>query len=645
MPPLVFASATRTIRSQPRKTISPAPSSPIISRTFGNDVLHSDFDRDWGDQLSTSFAQTWSSINIHLCPRFSWWIADRALGLLLSFPARVPFLWEMQICAYKRLARCLIILDPDVIQHEIEKRHNALISLVLSNPKLLRDHINDLSEFMRWLSEHYNWRTPVSRIPDEVLVYIFQLVVDDGYGDTLKSCSHVCRRWSTICRSSPLLWNHALNILGDSEAWVLEVLRRSMLTPLKIHTDIGSLPDSLALQALPKVGFALDHISHIDQLYVCASSEVMRHLVQWPSLRCTSAEILESLTLVQLCDDGDDMDLPDYLLNLSAPRLRTLHLEGFIFRWRQFRYRSLTRLIIRDVPESAKSPPSDILYVLAGLSLLKELHLDHVLFDSPAHLSAHENQVQLLDLRRLTITHCPVTAFTCFLQSIQAPLIKHFVYESETLTTSVFEVDLDAFLFAIALTCQNIYPEVMDLQFDHKTLSGLARSADEGHCLNGGPDSIATEPDYFRITINWLWDGANVPRIVHLFNSICCLEMSLHIRNLTMWLHPDFHPHLAKTWIRGLSQFKSVEKLLFFSVPPRALLNALLINAQNAGTDGSDGAFGGDIILPTLRALQFSTVHNDSCTLAQQIADARQKIHRPLVRWPTLETSSDDDDD
>lgn len=92
----------------------------------------------------------------------------------------------------------------------------------------------------------FNDSLPVSRLPTEILIKIFVIIVSEpGWNDTpLFALSRVCQRWRTVSIGYPLLWNtiqfyaapdHILCMLERSRQTALTIRIGRTLTGKKLH--------------------------------------------------------------------------------------------------------------------------------------------------------------------------------------------------------------------------------------------------------------------------------------------------------------------------------------------------------------------------------------------------------------------------
>ncbi|KAI0262707.1 hypothetical protein BC834DRAFT_788632, partial [Gloeopeniophorella convolvens] len=108
--------------------------------------------------------------------------------------------------------------------------------------QLLEDEIESVATRLAGLKARRNATLPVSRLPFDALILIFESYKDafNEAGAPSSSsistaklgwivCSHVCRRWRQIILGTPSLWQDLIVDLGP--AWLEESIHRSKPFP------------------------------------------------------------------------------------------------------------------------------------------------------------------------------------------------------------------------------------------------------------------------------------------------------------------------------------------------------------------------------------------------------------------------------
>ncbi|KAG9014645.1 hypothetical protein FRB94_011823 [Tulasnella sp. JGI-2019a] len=200
-------------------------------------------------------------------------------------------------------------------------------------------------------ARNHNAALPISQLPDELLIKIFQQILKDreGYYEKLSRLSLVCLHWADLVRCTPSLWffictSYPLNI-GSM------ILKNSSKHPLEVwhNEDRGSIYGA----AISPV----DAKTRIDRIGV--------HVSRWQRVKLT------------IRNGSSDKYLPAYLEKLSAPILETLEIDGGanwgdgdaheLFEGGAQRLRHLSLSRIATTWESK---------LLSGLSNLRTLKLD-----------------------------------------------------------------------------------------------------------------------------------------------------------------------------------------------------------------------------------------------------------------------------
>jgi hypothetical protein len=211
---------------------------------------------------------------------------------------------------------------------------------------------------------------PIVRLPNELLSYIFLLIVNDPAEDHLcaLTISHVCLRWRQVSLSNGALWARiVLNFpisdrkLSCANTW----LSRSSTSPLDILLDIRD----------PEWGWKEDNhrfrLEHMQSIMQLLSSHVERwQIVEmradtwapictflWHSRKAKAAPVLEKLSLSRCNAYFTSRDQPFQPTSLRRPiklfgdiplgRLREVSLVGVHIDWSDPPFKNLTHLVFQ----------------------------------------------------------------------------------------------------------------------------------------------------------------------------------------------------------------------------------------------------------------------------------------------------------
>ncbi|KAK7048920.1 hypothetical protein R3P38DRAFT_2872054 [Favolaschia claudopus] len=237
-------------------------------------------------------------------------------------------------------------------------------SVIEREQKVLKNLFHSLREAQR----HFEAFSPVARLPDEILSFIFQLCDGPGYASAAPSCApllllRVCYKWREIVLSCPFLWTsvsfHA-HTSGKKYAKLVSAwLGRSQALPLEIRLS-GFVSDGTK-KALEQ------HASRVRTLEirgVFPQGTFLEHM--------TSFSSLQTLKLF----GAVNVTISDYLHSLeSAPLLTELGIASIDVETSEGMIAVIhTSLKILNLEEDEYSCPSFILRYLT-LPMLETLTL------------------------------------------------------------------------------------------------------------------------------------------------------------------------------------------------------------------------------------------------------------------------------
>jgi hypothetical protein len=278
-----------------------------------------------------------------------------------------------------------------------------------------------------------NALSPISRLPDELLVDVFIHNAQEYYGSSKRlawappsvppwvNVSYVCHHWRTIALNCPILWTY---LFFASRTWLAELLARSKMAPLRVQLDL-SFPNT----SLQKWEMIFPHLPRVKELHVRSLSFATAS--QLISRLTAPTPLLQSLHLSRRhgpCStavlDGTPSVLP-VILSGMTPRLRSLELSKLDIAWHALALSGVTNLKLRDMP----SPPTmeSLSSILAQMPELRELELEHTLrWDSSesslssGSLDLVSDKVTLPCLSRLVIV-APTSVAVRFLSHVHIP--------------------------------------------------------------------------------------------------------------------------------------------------------------------------------------------------------------------------------
>lgn len=174
--------------------------------------------------------------------------------------------------------------------------------------------------------------SPISKLPPEILIQIFVVVVvgrGQKSSDRFRSgqrglppsflLTHVCQHWKEVVLNCPMLWTR---IEFPSSRCSAEMLARSRGAPLKFAAAMDGLwPQRYRATSSKDVQVALQHVSHIQELDLTHKSQDLTNLLRTMT---SPAPVLESLSL-RVSKPGPALEgLTESTFAGVAPKLRSL---------------------------------------------------------------------------------------------------------------------------------------------------------------------------------------------------------------------------------------------------------------------------------------------------------------------------------
>lgn len=186
------------------------------------------------------------------------------------------------------------------------------------------------------LQAQHNSLPPIFRIPNEMLISIFMIIVDHtADSKDMIPLTHVCQHWRQVSLEASVLWSF-INI--TSSRFLPEICTRSQQAPITVYIILNDETPSSAVK------FLLENALHLRVLDVAYSEEELAIVKILLRKRCPLLQIL------RLIDEGSRPSrLPD-LLGRHASTLRQLSLSG-VFIETLSSLTQLTHLEVWDDPE------------------------------------------------------------------------------------------------------------------------------------------------------------------------------------------------------------------------------------------------------------------------------------------------------
>lgn len=220
-----------------------------------------------------------------------------------------------------------------------------------------------------------NSYTSISRLPNEVLAYIFELIVESCQGgsqpavSSLKSVNYVSSHFHNIALRSPRLWGYIESTHGKVINGTL--LQRSGRAPLHITTCVprwnpfGSTNDFIEHLS--------PHIHRFKTFRYYGYAGILRD----SNLLAAPAPELETLVLNPSTElSSESVILPAQLFSGETPKLQILHLKKLCYPWDSpFNCPSLSSLRISELSYSTSPSIENLINILSRCFNLEELVL------------------------------------------------------------------------------------------------------------------------------------------------------------------------------------------------------------------------------------------------------------------------------
>ena len=318
-------------------------------------------------------------------------------------------------------------------------------------------------------------RVTIDVLPDDVLLEAFEFYLGRDDGDKIdglynydewQTLVHVCRRWRCIVFASPRRLDLKLYCTRQ---------RSVNSETLDIWPALPTVVDVQGLQSLHDVNNIIAALRQHDR--VC---KIYFHdwKFQDSLLKEFAAmdEPFPALTSLELYSIGQNVPvLPDSFLGGSAPRLRSLDLDGIPYPSMGRLLLSTTNLVrisLRRIPRSGYISPEAIVTCLSTLATLKSLDLEFQYPRSRAHReSRHPPPLTRVIFPNLTFLHfsgdmeyledvlsrieTPMLnqSYFCFFNQLvfDTPLLGHFIRRTETFMT-IHRARVQFFSWAVVVT-------------------------------------------------------------------------------------------------------------------------------------------------------------------------------------------------
>jgi len=286
--------------------------------------------------------------------------------------------------------------------------------------RVIDNEIEDLYARIRARKLDRNNLAPISKIPVELLSYIFSLVQRKCRRESRGNLdwvvvTHICQRWRNIALDNPTLWVY---VPSHRPNWIPEMTRRSKSAMLKIKLNAQSFSPSRfsALQT-----FLAAHLPRVRSISVYPPFPpeiLLQRLFQ--DLPARSTRCLEHLNLqypLGYPHTSNPTLFVDKVL-MDSPCLKKLKTFGALD-WSLKILTNLTHLILyHDGRTVVGGPPtqSEFLNALARMPALRILHLHNVPLPAPTEEfpSKPSNIVHMSQLQSILLSASAPTVCNIF---------------------------------------------------------------------------------------------------------------------------------------------------------------------------------------------------------------------------------------
>jgi hypothetical protein len=279
--------------------------------------------------------------------------------------------------------------------------------------------VSDFLEHARSaLRTRWNDQQPINRLPQELMVYIFEhccptayyleqehggSASDIAYPRTVFAFSQICKGWRDLAFSAPVLWTTPIFNWSSSRSVVKMMTERAGTRPLYISSTLADITSTVTvIMAVRDSALFMAHIA------LAGTSEYMLDVVltlrdeqRLPLLKKMSLDV----DFLDIEDDGAMLFLSNNMLPKDAPHLRQLDLRGCVLSAQSPLYSHITDLYMSSSNMSSGQRFQDLIQILEHTPLLVNLHLTE-LYDpdmNPLPIEPVESSLHLPCLESLTL--------------------------------------------------------------------------------------------------------------------------------------------------------------------------------------------------------------------------------------------------
>lgn len=255
---------------------------------------------------------------------------------------------------------------------------------------------------------------PVSRLPAELLLEVFDLVIEDCdlIMEWYQEITHVCRYWRQLAISTARLWtNLPLDSDCDNPYWTHTALERSKPAPLNISLYDTRWETNVAV------------FKHVARINILTIKNNLEELNKISFILTVVGDEPKELTALEICNnserEGGPYKLPDSLS--AATKLEHLDLRYTHIDWKSplLLAQNLTWLTLHNAPSESGPSWEDLLAALARMPRLSMLDLKETFPLTPPE--SNTPSVHLSQLKNLIIACNEPSKVRSFLSRVTFP--------------------------------------------------------------------------------------------------------------------------------------------------------------------------------------------------------------------------------
>jgi hypothetical protein len=194
------------------------------------------------------------------------------------------------------------------------------------------------------LKLHRNTLVPISRLPTEILSYIFSILPSSPTAPS--PISHVCHRWREVSLELPYLWSH-IDFTKLTPAGAAEMLARAEMVPLHLEAQTTQWSKKKFKAFEEQIVARIHHTRHLS---IAATSQYLRRTFR----RLPLAPSLEHLSIARPSREVSSVAvvIPDDLFDGITPKLIYLRLDNCGIGWKSPLFKNLRNLRLSSSPRT-----------------------------------------------------------------------------------------------------------------------------------------------------------------------------------------------------------------------------------------------------------------------------------------------------